>query len=89
MQIYRSKITKEVLVDELEGHFRSIKKLIEDNNNLHPTRTLTTTFLKPAGVENPYVQFGYVQQTICKHTRVQVSGSINAYQFDANKKIKQ
>ena len=35
------------------------------------------TFQKPAGGENPYVRFGYIPPTICYHTRVQVSLSMN------------
>ena len=41
------------------------------------TGTLTTTFHKTAGKENPYAQFRYVKLKICNHTQGQVSVSIN------------
>ena len=40
--------------------------------------TLVTTFHKPAGKENMYVQFVYGPYTILNHTQGQVSGSMNA-----------
>ena len=33
-----------------------------DGNYKHPTGTLSTTFLKPTGRANMYIQFGYTQQ---------------------------
>ena len=33
-------------------------KIINVNRQLHPTGTISTTFLKPAGEENPYLWFG-------------------------------
>ena len=36
-----------------------LKKKIEVGNPGHPTGTLTTTFHKPAGEANTYVQFEY------------------------------
>ena len=38
------------------------------NKYEHPTVTLSTNFHKPTGEENPYVQFEYEPQKICKHT---------------------
>ena len=43
------------------------------------TDTLVMIFQKPAGEENPYVQFGYGLLTICNHTQGQVSGSMKYY----------
>ena len=40
--------------------------------------TLTTTFHKPVGEENPQVWFGYGPLTIFQQTRGQVLGSMNA-----------
>ena len=62
------KSTKELLKEELEGNFIRSKKSIEENKSEHPTGTLGTTFHKSSGEENPFVQFGYVPQTICNHT---------------------
>ena len=47
--------TKKFLVDEIEGYLDKSKQSIDVNNNLHPTGTLATTLLKPAGEENLYV----------------------------------
>ena len=43
-----------------------------------PTVTLTMNLYRTVGEANPYVRFKYLSQTICKHTRGQVSGSMNA-----------
>ena len=42
------------------------------------TGTTTTTFQKPVGEVNPYVNFGYGPLTICNHTEGKVPGSMNA-----------
>ena len=49
--------TKEVLNNELERYFISIKQSIDVKNQSHPTGTLASTFLNPTGEANPYVQF--------------------------------
>ena len=41
-------------------------------------QTLATTFHKNTGEENLYVEFEYGPHTNFKHTRKQVSGSMNA-----------
>ena len=48
---------KDILVNK---NSQLIKKKYEQ-----PTGNLVTTFLRPAGGANLYVQFGYVPQTIC------------------------
>ena len=60
---------------------------VEVNKSEHPNGTLTTTFQKPVGVENPYVWFGYSPQTIFNHTRRQVPGSMNNDTINANKQV--
>ena len=39
--------------------------------------TLTITFDKPVGEENPYLRFGYGPLKICLNTQGKVSGSMN------------
>ena len=46
------------------------KQSIYVNSQLHPTGTLATTLIKPAGEENPYVQFVYGTLTILNHTYI-------------------
>ena len=50
----------------------------EENKSEYPTGNLATIFHKPVEEANPYVQFVYVPQKICNHTRGQVSGSMNS-----------
>ena len=42
------------------------------------------TFHKPVGEANPHIQFGYGPLKICKHTRGQVSGSMNDGTINSN-----
>ena len=55
--------TKEVLWEEIEGGFISIK-MINANRELYPTSTLFTTLLYPAGEANRHVWFVYGSQKI-------------------------
>ena len=43
------------------------KKWIYANKNVHPPRTLATTFLKTLVEENPYIIFVYGPHTICNN----------------------
>ena len=57
--IYKSQqSTKEGFVKSFKDVFDHSKQLIDVNNQLHTTVPLTTTFHKPVGGENMYVQFG-------------------------------
>ena len=50
--------TKERLKNNLKGILDQDNQSIEANKSENPTGILDTTFPKPAGEENPYVQFG-------------------------------
>ena len=60
---------------------------IYGNKYDQPTVNLTMTFLKPAGEENLYVQFGYALQTICYQIQGHVSGSMNSDMINENKQV--
>ena len=63
------------------------KKWIYANKNVHPPRTLATTFLKTLVEENPYIIFVYGPHTICNNAWGQVSGSMNVDSINMNKKF--
>ena len=58
---------------------------IDVNKQKHPTGTLDTTFLKPVGEENPYVQLGSILQTIFLSHPTAKSRSMNTNLFSENK----
>ena len=60
---------------------------IDVNKNVHPTGTLTTTFLRPTGKANTRVQFIYTPQKVFNHNRVQVSASMQADLTNNNKQV--
>ena len=64
-----------------------LNQSIDVNKYEQSTVILTTTFPKPAGEVNPYVWFEYSWQKNFKHTRVQVSWSMNSDPINANKQV--
>ena len=85
-QVYNQQ--KKDWAKNLKGFFYQAKQLIEANKSEHTTVTLTTTFHRPVGEANPYIQIVCSPQTICNHTQRQVSGYKKADNINANKQIK-
>ena len=82
------KSRKEVLGNDFEGYLRRRKKKsIDINKNVHPTGNLTTTFIKPAVEENPYIQFAYGPHTIFNNTQGKVVASIKYDVTNNNKQV--
>ena len=75
-------------MNNLKEVLYQINKSIESNKSEQPTVTLTLTFHKPVGEENPYIRFGYGPHKNFNHTRGQVSGSMNSDLINANKQVK-
>ena len=65
-------------MNNLKEVLYQINKSIEANKSEQPTVTLTLTFHKPVGEENPYVRSGYGPQKLFNHTQGQVSVSNNS-----------
>ena len=85
-QVYNQQ--KKDWAENLMRFFYQAKQLIEANNSEHTTGTLTTTFHRPVGEANPYIQIVYGPQTICNHTQRQFSGLKKADTINANKQVK-
>ena len=87
-ELYTSKqLTKKSRVKKLNEVLDQSNQSIYVKNNLHTTSTLYTIFHKPTRESNLYVWFVYIPLTMFNHTRVQVTGSINAEPIKWNKKV--
>ena len=64
------------------------KKMININNQLHPTVALDMAFLKPLGEANPYVWFLYIPQKKFNNIQGQVLLSMNSDLINSNKLVK-
>ena len=68
--------------------FKPVNQLMIPSTITQPSPS-PLRYTNPQGEENLYVRFEYVQQTICKHTPIQVAVPMNADPLNTINKIQQ